>query len=131
MRKGGSFLVKCVGELLLTPVPEPLPQNTKVEKGCLLLLVCLLGCCCLALEELFGDRCGEWCCSDCLEGMRAAVKAYAHLLKSYYVYEEGRSPSKRSLMNKSLLLLCRGSVNGGRIGFQFSCIPFQKVNIGM
>ena len=36
---------------------------------------------------------------------------------------------KRSLsMNKSLLLLYWGSVNGGRAGSRISCIPFQKVN---
>ena len=34
-------MVGCVDELLLILEPDPLPQNTKVEKDCLLLLVCV------------------------------------------------------------------------------------------
>ena len=87
-KKRGGSSVGCADKLPLTPEPRSLPQNIEVEKWCFLFLgcfvrVCLVGRRCLAFVGLLGDRRDERCWSGCLEGVWAAVKAYACLLRGH------------------------------------------------
>jgi len=82
----------------------------------------LVGCRCLALGGLFRDRCRElaW-----MSWMRANYyrRIYLPAQEPWHRWEMKTTPERSPLMNKSLLFMYLGSVNGGRIDFQISCIP--------
>ena len=126
-------MIGCVGESPFTLEPDPLSQDTVVEKDvffflCVFVRVHLVGRCCLAFGWLLGIAAlGVFLASleeqEVADELRLPVLGTAARMKT--------APERSPSMNKSLLLLYQGSVNDGRTGTQISCISFQKVNTGM